>query len=204
MPKSILIASLGKSPIVITAMVKALKEIKQINLDEVIVLYPEKAENIKDAFNIIEEQLKKVYSLPVTACSFPFSDVSTSGDCYHFLQGIYTILENNTTNTIYLSLAGGRKSMSVLMGVLVPFYRNVKGIYHILDKFEDDPKIKNFYLIETLIEYYIDNEDLLRQKMFPPLESLNLIELPFEYYANADELIYRIYGTRSYQALPFA
>lgn len=182
---NILIASLGESPIVVTAMVKALKEKNNIQLDKVVVLYPGKHPNIKDGVTLIEE-----HSLceNIEPHVLPFRDANTSGYCHSFLRILHKVLEIHQSDTFYLSLAGGRKSMSALMFLFAPFYENIKGLYHILDKNEGDQSKRNFYSIEELIGLYIDENKNLNRIMNPPSDDLNLIEIPFEHFADAEEL----------------
>lgn len=181
----VLIASLGESPIVITSMVKALREGNKIPLDKIIVMYPEEEPTVKDAFDLIGYQLNGICQ--VEACPLPFPDANNYERCFLFLQILYGCLEMNAQecNSVYLSLAGGRKSTSALIAVLAPFYPNIHGLYHILDKCEENPARRIFYSTEELYDF---RDEIRNAKMNPPLENLKLIEIPFQYFARADEL----------------
>src|SRR5260221_5723963 len=56
--ENILIASLGESPIVITAMYDLLKKEKEQVIDKIVVLYPEKEALISTAFDLIREAFR--------------------------------------------------------------------------------------------------------------------------------------------------
>jgi len=179
---NVLIASLGESPIVVTSMVKALKEKAQI--DKVVVVYPEEHPNIKDGIDLID---KHCLCRNIEKCGLPFPDVNNYHRCYSFLQTLYGLLEANQKDTVYLSLAGGRKTMSALMYLFAPFYENIKGVYHILDTTEGTDR-KNFHPLEDLINRFVSDDPKLKDIMNPPSDKLNLIEIPFEHFANAEEL----------------
>jgi CRISPR-associated Csx14 family protein len=186
---TILIATLGKSPIVVTALVKALVTQKAIPLpiEEVHVIHPENPW-VKKGYRLIEEYLLETYEIPANSCSLPFEDPNTPEDCLTFLQKLGDILENYEyrSQDVYLSLAGGRKNMSALMAVMGQFYACVKGLYHLLDRQEESRT--NFYPIKTLVDM---PKEQWREKMGPPAEDLNLISIP--YYRFADPVALRKY-----------
>jgi len=181
---NVLIASLGESPIVVTSVVKVLQEVKGVQFDRVIVLYPEEHPLIEDGVDLIQ-----VHCLcsDVVEIGLPFPDANTRERCFEFLQNLHGQLEACQRDTVYLSLAGGRKSMSALMYLPAPFYENIKGVYHILDKYEGTDKA-NFHSLEALFDYYCEDDPELEGIMNPPSEGLELVEIPFERFADAEEL----------------
>lgn len=182
---NILIATLGESPIVVTSMAKVLIQQKNIQLDKVIVLYPEEHPNIKDGLALIETHC---LCRQIEPCGLPFPDINTYSRCYAFLQTLYGLLETaKKTDNVWLSLAGGRKTMSALMYLFAPFYENIKGVYHILDRQEGTPQ-ENFYSFEDLIRRYCKDDPKLEDIMNPPIDELKLVEIPFDHFANAEEL----------------
>jgi len=56
-----------------------------------------------------------------------------------------------SNDIVHLSIAGGRKSMAVLMALLGPFYENIRGVYHILDT-QEDTDHANFHPLDALLE----------------------------------------------------
>lgn len=182
--KNVLIASVGRSPIVVTAMVKALEKIKNIIIDQLVLLYPEKQVDILSGIELIE---KHCICRDIEQYGLPFQDADSSEQCLFFLQTLYGVLEENTANDIHISLAGGRKSMAAMMFLPTPFYENIKGIYHILDKNEGTGST-NFHALDRLIEKFLIEDPKLSEVMNPPIENLSLIELPFGHFADANNL----------------
>src|SRR5260370_18508066 len=130
--ENVLIAPLGESPVVITAMYDLLKKEKGLVIDRVVVLYPEQEVLISTAFDLICEALQD--KCEVIAEPLPFEDIANELDSFYFLRTLYRLLndEQKSANSIYLSLAGGRKNMSALMAILVPLFPCVKGLYHVI------------------------------------------------------------------------
>jgi len=183
---NILIATLGESPIVVTAATKALRELESIAIDIVEILYPsiESERLIGLGYDMIEEHLRD--KCEVRPQPLNFADTNTRETSFEFLQTLNGLLETHERNRddVYLLLAGGRKNMSVLLAVITQFYPCVKGLYHILDKHEDDPAKRNFHSIESLVE----NEPQRAQWLEPAIENLILVRLPYQPIANAIEL----------------
>lgn len=194
-----LIASLGKSPIVATAMVKAIHEKKNVLFDEVVLLYPEKQLDVQIGIELIEHHClcKKIVKQPLG-----FDDANSEDRCMFFLQTLYGVLEDRRGCDVWLSIAGGRKSMSALMYPLAPFYPNIKGVCHILDKHEGTDNTC-FHDLDDLIEAFnpddSDNPELA-SIMNPPLDNLSLVEIPFESFVNADNLR-KLFKEIDFQAL---
>ncbi len=198
----ILIATLGESPIVVTSLVNLLQhgvpeqDLAPIELDQVILLYPQGHEQIQYGIELIQ-QYCRCSCITLEALSFKCQeetqyepDIRNEDDCYTFLRHLQRVLERTqkAQDKVYLSLAGGRKSMSALMGLLSSFYNHIQGVFHILDRYEDDPNNKRFYPLEKLIFHNIDHADEMQNIMNPPAEDLNVIQLPFHSIADAADL----------------
>src|SRR5437660_4243373 len=116
---NILIASLGESPIVVTAMYNLLtteeKQRKLGEIDKVVVLYPEKEDMIQLGYDLIEDALRGKCKLE--PWMLPFEDANGEEESYTFLRLLFQLLfiHQESGNNVYLSLAGGRKNMSALM-----------------------------------------------------------------------------------------
>src|SRR5581483_11379428 len=89
-------------------------------------------------------------------------------------------------DTVYLSLAGGRKSMAALMAWIVPFFSCVQNLYHVID-----PDEEHFLSINDLDLGLTPSERELA--MHPELEPLLLVDIPFRGGLQIDqELITRL------------
>jgi hypothetical protein len=184
---NVLIATLGASPIVVTAMVKALHAERGIAIDTLHVLYPGSADErrIGEGYTMIAEHLRTVCTVQPHA--LPFADPNSSATSIAFLQILVDLLDacEQAGDTVYLSLAGGRKNMSALLGVISQFYPCVAGLFHLLDRFDADPQRRHFFSIPQLAEMTAARR---AEKLDPPLEHLCLVDLPYQPFAQADEL----------------
>ena len=182
---NILIASLGESPIVVTAMAKKLQKDQHIRLDKVIVLYPAYHPQINDGIELI----RRYCVCPIESYEFPFYDANSEQNCLQFLKKLNVLLEetHRHNDTVYLGLAGGRKSMTAMVSLFAPFYENVQGLYHILDTMEGTPNA-NFHHLQTLFDRYCLDNPALEAMMNPPLDRLNLVEIPFKHFLDAQDV----------------
>ena len=171
---NILIASLGESPIVVTGTYLKVKE--QIGtIDKIVVLHPE-GFWIPKGYKMIEQVLKE--ECPVEAWPLPFEDADTEEETFTFLRELFGLLSlfQSPEDHVYLSLAGGRKNMSALMALAVPFFPHIKKLYHLLDRHEHTSRY-NFKSIQTLSN--IKNPIGLQRTMLPPSQDLILVDIPF-------------------------
>lgn len=172
---NVLIASLGESPIVVAAMYDLLtakekqREIGEIG--KVVILRPQGG-MVPFSYDLIEEALKGKCELK--DIELPFEDANSEKNSFIFLHKLYRLLSAHQENgdTVYLSLAGGRKNMSALMAWIVPFFSCIKKLYHVISKDEDD-----FLPIEALYSDLSKSER--RDAMHPELEQLILVDIPF-------------------------
>ena len=188
MPESVLIATLGDHPAVITSTIRALKETAGIEIKTLHVLYTEgSGKDIAQlCFPVIEEHLRG--RCVVRPEPLPFPDPNSEATSIEFLRILDSVLrqyQNRERFHIYLSLAGGRKNTSALLALAAQFYPSIKGLYHLIDTKEDSSN-PSFPVIEDLV--LMPNAEQLRQ-LEPPLEDLRLISIPYPApSAGADQL----------------
>src|SRR2546421_8093695 len=115
--KHILIATLGDSPVVVTTMFNLLTKQKQLTIDDVIVLHSS-GEKRMGGYTMIDDVLKG--HCTVDSQELPFEDAYTEENCFAFLQELFVLLKKHQGlgDSVYLSLAGGRKNMSALMALV--------------------------------------------------------------------------------------
>jgi CRISPR-associated Csx14 family protein len=169
----VLIASLGESPIVVTAMYDLLTQKYDKHIDRLVVLYPQ-SEMVTEAYLLVEEVMKGV-PCEVEFQDLHINDVNTTQDCLIFLQALYhrLLIHQNNGDIVYLSLAGGRKSMSALMAWAIPYFPCIKQLYHVLDTEERD-----FPKVEQLFSEMSENQR--KQAMHPALKQLALVDIPLD------------------------
>lgn len=182
MEKNVLIATLGESPIVVTSMVKALQEKKKLTINQLHVIHPQGEKLIDLGYDMLKEHLKG--RCAVTQCILPFPDTNSRETSMEFLQILSRLIRKHeyADDNVYLSLAGGRKNMSALMAVTCQFFKCVRGLYHILDKHENEPEKQNFHSIEALVEF---EEAERYKKLGPPDPDLILVEIPYSCLSDA-------------------
>ncbi len=194
MARNVLIATLGDSPIIVTSMVKALQEKMAIKIDQLQVIHPKGEQLIGLGYDMIADHLKG--KCDVDQCELPFPDTNSHETSMKFLQILSGLIKGyeSAGYNVYLSLAGGRKNMSALMAVTCQFFQCVRGLYHILDKHEDNPKKRNFHLIEALFDF---EEKERNKKLSPPADDLILIKIPYPRLSNPSVLRDYFSGNRS-------
>ena len=99
----VLIATLGESPIIVTAMYDLLKKEKELVIDKVVVLQPQGG-TIPLAFELIREALQD--RCEVIAEPLGFEDADDEAKSFIFLHTLYRLLNDERENAVYLSLAG--------------------------------------------------------------------------------------------------
>lgn len=175
---TVLIASLGDSPVVVTAMFDLLNDLLQKEnkgIDWLEVFYPEESLALIGYEELIYKSLQqkcKVDPIPLNS-----EDISGEDAVYEFLHKLYQKLDEHQENgdIVYLSLAGGRKSMAALMALLAPLFRCVKELYHILDK-DEGKKGHHFWSTRKLYDESAADQQRL---LFPPHERVHLLSIPY-------------------------
>jgi hypothetical protein len=185
---TVLIAPLGDSPIVVTAMVEALErhpDGPRTGIDVVEVLYPtgQGSQAINFGFDLIEEALRE--RCQVRGHDLGFPDANTEERCIEYLRALDPVLQGHVHDEVYVSAAGGRKSMAALTAVATQFHPQIRGLYHVLDKHERDPARRHFWTNDELLN---ESDGERRTKMLPPIADLTLVELPFQPLAQAADL----------------
>ena len=179
MAKNVLIATLGESPIVVTSMVRALQAKKDLTIDQLHVIHPQGEKLIDLGYNLLKEHLNG--ECIVTRSILPFPDANSRETSIEFLGVLSDSIQTHedTGDSVYLSLAGGRKNMSALMAVICQFFGCIRGLYHVLDKYEDDPTKQNFHSIEALFDF---EEDMRGEKLSRPPMNSSWLKFPMNNY----------------------
>jgi CRISPR-associated protein (TIGR02584 family) len=184
MGRNVLISSLGASPGVVTGTVDAIKFRDDVEIHKVITI---STSDDQIAHNAVEQILRPEFedadfyprAIEYENYAIEAEDIITPEDNKDFLQKFVEHLHENIrsdqTDNIYVSLAGGRKTMAslVFIGVklIVDCYRihetysrKLKRLTHLL---VDDPDIEEFGNTEDLMDAKRDNEDLFLKCMHP-------------------------------------
>jgi len=187
---TVLVASLGESPIVVTSLVDLLqtqaKERGRESIDIVEVIVSQ-YDMISLGYDLIREGLadkhKEIEVRDTRFSPYKYNDegpVSGEEEAYLFLQTLsHVLLEHQQAgNTVYLSLAGGHKSTSTLMALLAPLYPCVKELYHIHYVDEYTPSRQHFLSSTSLFE--ITNKNDLKRLLFPSHNEVKVVQIPYD------------------------
>ncbi len=173
---NVLLASLGESPAVVPAMYDLLIHKKHVQIDSIDVLYPTGG-YVTEGYELVKEVFAHDIARPdiLQGCELkPLLDVNSEEDALNFLKTLYQTLETHqqSGDAVYLSLAGGRKSMSALMAWVAPFFPCVQGLFHIIDprKSHEFPSVQQLYSWDDMTR---------RAAMRPDWHTLSLVTIPF-------------------------
>lgn len=177
---NVLIASLGDSPVVVTAMFDLLQK-ENKGIDHLEVFYPNNDFAIVGYEDLICKLLpqkceKENIQCEIDGILLDHNDVGAEDAAYDFLHKLYQRLDEHQKNgnIVYLSLAGGRKSMAALMALLAPLFPCVKALYHILD--QDEGKKGHFLSTQKLYDLSVADQ---QRCLFPSSERILLLPIPY-------------------------
>ena len=130
----ILIAPLGKSPMVVTQTFQLLKN-EGADIKKVIVVHPNNDE-IRNGVELLETAFERRSENFFESCPInDIEDLKSHEDCKTYLETLVSLIENTEKNTpdkrIYLSLSGGRKGMAALT-LFAAQLANIDAVYHTL------------------------------------------------------------------------
>jgi len=188
--KTSLIATLGTSPPVVTEFVRYMQEAEKINAKDLTIVATQET-TVLEGLALVKQAIKNRYpKIHQHIKILPIKDVTTEEENYTFMKHMAQLLiEQHTihkSESIHLSLAGGRKDMSITAALLAQ-YLGVNGVYHIVMPNIDQvntqlellrPKIKEFANSEDKQTYYQQNKEEFDQLLYPPLHQYHIIKIP--------------------------
>lgn len=181
---AVLIATLGDSPIVVTAMAHALREQRGISVAAVEVIYPgaDQGRLIDLGYDLIAEHLRPWCA--VNGHALPFDDAHDTTAMFSVLRRLADLLDHHERagDQVYLSLAGGRKNIAALTALVSQFYPCIQGLFHLIDRREQEQDRRNFAGISALMDLTAPRR---REKLAPPQADLILVDLPYRPFAQA-------------------
>ncbi len=170
--KNVLLSSLGLSPAVVTETIDALGNIGiQINT---VVLLSTSNERIIDTYvpllytDFIDTYHGEIELIPASIIS---EDISTPQDNLEFIKLATTFLNTyrKRGDNVYVSIAGGRKTMSAAMAIVAQLF-GTKGLYHVLVPEEIEGKRLDYEELK--------NSPEARREALHPDVRLELVSIP--------------------------
>jgi CRISPR-associated protein Csx14 len=169
---NILISSLGESPAVVTETVDAIEREERIKIQQVITVGTSEW-SVQLSQEALQEEFRQFDGGRVNYIGIQIAahDLLTEDNHLEFLNAVATQLRAHQFANVYLSLAGGRKTMSALMAIAAQIY-GAKMLCHVVPLDEE---------LERLGEIRAWS-DLPRQEqqrvLHPPADEVRLVRLP--------------------------
>lgn len=209
MPKVSLVATLGMAPPVVTEFLEYMIKAENLRVTDLTVVStnePVVLEGLKLVQAAVEVRYPQVHFHEEV---LPLNDTTTVEETFRFMEILGRVLiaqrKVHRVDSVHLSLAGGRKDMSVT-GALMAQYFGVDSVCHII---VPDIKLVNAQLealrklisdlarADDRIKFYLAHSDILNNLMYPPLGSYRVIKIPvIPYPRDTLEEIYRMLGRR--------
>ena len=171
--KNVLLSSLGLSPAVVTETIDALRNTGlQINT---VVLLSTSNERIIDTYvpllhdDFIDTYQGKIELIPAPIAS---DDIWTAQDNLDFIKLATTFLNTYRKggDNVYVSIAGGRKTMSAAMAIIAQLF-GAKGLYHVLVPEEIERKRLDY-------EELKNSPQARREAFHPDVSLMELVLIP--------------------------
>ena len=127
--------SLGRSPAVVPETLDALLE-KNIKIKRTYLITTNDDTIWNDCIPLIEEDFNAHYKsknmeLDLYSCTLMSDDIYNEKDNLELMRKVAGLFKREKNNNIYISMAGGRKTMSAAMALLAQIY-NARAITHVL------------------------------------------------------------------------
>lgn len=175
MPRqTILISSLGESPAVVTEAIDKLEHEERIQFTQVITLGTSQSD-VRLGTEILSEHIPAHYRGRIAYLhqAIEATDVLTENDNLDYLTLVaQTLRTYRRFSNIYISVAGGRKTMSALMALAVQIY-GAKLLCHVVHLLLDEHL--QLKMEANYMKRYPEEQAAL---LHPSLEELELVRLP--------------------------
>jgi CRISPR-associated protein Csx14 len=170
----VLVSSLGESPAVVTEAIDKIEQEERILFTQVVTLGTNEYDVTRGA-GMLYEHIPAYYSNRITYIHdhIDASDVSTERENLDYLDLVGEKLRSlRCYSDVYVSIAGGRKTMSALMAIAVQIY-GAKLLCHVVHLLMDD-SLQRDMLAGNLIRNSKQWDTLLH----PSLDEIQLVRLP--------------------------
>lgn len=156
--ENILLISLGRSPAVIPETLDALLE-NNIFIKRTYIVTTSDDTILNECIPLILQDFEKYYKpknmeLKAWQCILSSDDIYTERDNLNLMINVAKLFKKEKGNNIYISMAGGRKTMSAAMALLAQIY-SARAITHVLVS-EEIEKSGNIYTLKNLNQNQIE------------------------------------------------
>jgi CRISPR-associated Csx14 family protein len=183
---NVLISSLGESPAVITETVDALEREERIHIDQVITIGTSEW-TVWLSQDVLREEFAHL-RITYMNDGVKAQELITEADHLDYLHRVATWLRAYQEQSVYLSLAGGRKTMSAIMTIAAQIY-GVRMLCHIVPL---DEELERLGEIRTWWEL---PEEKRKEVLHPSADKVRLVRLPLlSLFPLLDDLLLGLQG----------
>lgn len=172
--KKVLISTLGETPSVITESLDVLKD-KGIKIDEVVLLTTMDSDT-EESLNLLYEHIREYYGISniYSEQTKAYNDIDNENSLMEFMENACKTLKKyrDMDSEIYVSIAGGRKTMSALMTLAVQIY-GAKELFHVIVTDSELEKKSNIGYLRSF------PKDERVKFLHPPKDIIKIVRMPF-------------------------
>lgn len=173
MPKNVLLSSLGLSPAVVTETIDALQH-TGIRIDTVVLLSTSNERILDIHIPLLQEDFADTYDGRIALIPAPIAnnDIWTAQDNLEFIKLATTYLNTHRKrgDNVYVSIAGGRKTMSAALAIVTQLF-GAKGLYHVLVLEEIEKQRHDYELLRN-------SPEKRREALHPDVGVMELVSIP--------------------------
>ena len=171
--KNVLLSSLGLSPAVVTETIDAL-EGTGLRINTVVLLSTSDKRIIDTYIPLLQDDFLDTYQKRIELVTAPITsnDIWTRQDNLEFIKLTTKFLNTyrKRGDNVYVSIAGGRKTMSAAMAIVAQLF-GAKGLYHVLVPEDIERKRLDY-------EELKNSPEARREAFHPDVNLMELVSIP--------------------------
>ena len=172
--RNVLLSSLGLSPAVVTETIDALNEYTGLQINTVVLLSTSNERIIDTYVPLLQDDFIDTYQgkIELIPAPIPSDDIWTAQDNLDFIKLATTFLNTyrKRGDNVYVSIAGGRKTMSAAMAIVAQLF-GAKGLYHVLVPEEIERKRLDYEALKN-------SPEARREALHPDVSLMELVSIP--------------------------
>lgn len=171
--RNVLLSSLGLSPAVVTETIDALQH-TGLQINTVVLLSTSNEKIIETYVPLLYDDFSDTYrgKIELIPASIANDDIWTPQDNLEFIKLATTFLNTyrKRGDNVYVSIAGGRKTMSAAMAIVAQLF-GAKGLYHVLVPAEIERKRLDYNMLKS-------SPEARREAFHPDVSLMELVSIP--------------------------
>ncbi|MBI4494821.1 MAG: hypothetical protein HY690_18765 [Chloroflexi bacterium] len=169
---NVLVASLGESPAVVTATLDALEREDRVRIERVVTIGTG-GWDVGRSVEVLHREFQGHYGGRVAYIpdQVEAQDLLAEADHLAYLQAIARWLKTYRAHRVYLSLSGGRKTMSALVAIAAQLY-GAHALCHVVPQ---DPTLEESSKVDQLLRLPVAEQ---ARVLHPGQDEVHLVRLP--------------------------